>query len=302
MGAKIADNQRRFSLPIYLFRYRGVGMTCWYSRWLNGFEGRARSTAMAAVFLGVTNTATADQFEDAEVAFQRMDYATAVALWQPLAEHGSPSAEIGLGKLLDSGFGIPKNQVQATVWFQKAASQGDAEGECIVGERYVQGDGGLSHDVSQGLALMEKAADHGNANCAGQIGELYRNGLFGVPKDHVEAAAWHRRGAEMGDASAEGRLGIDYQFGIGVQQDSAQAAYWYRKAVEQTRKEADQGNVASQLNLGQSYEWGSLGLARDKPAALYWCQKAAQQRSRIENFAEQCVARVERERFPTDTK
>jgi TPR repeat protein len=149
---------------------------------------------------------------------------------------------------------------------------------------------------------MGKAANHGNANCADQIGELYRNGLFGAPKDPVQAAAWHRKAAEMGDAVAEGRLGMDYQLGVGVRQDSAQAAYWYRKAVEQTRKEADQGNVAAQLNLGESYEWGSLGLVRDKAAALYWCQKAAQQKSRIETLAEECVARVEQERFTTETK
>lgn len=99
-------------------------------------------------------------------------------------------------------------------------------------------------------------------------------------------------GAEMGAALAEGRVGVDYQFGIGVPQDSAKAAYGYRKAVEQLHKEADQGNVAGQLNLGESYEWGSYGLARNKAEALYWCQKAAQQKSRIENFAEQCVARV----------
>lgn len=248
-----------------------------------------------------TTAATDNRLKEATAAFIRMDYSTAAAIWRPLAEQGDPTAEVGMGNLYDSGSGVPKDPEQATTWYQRAADQGFGEGECTLGLRYVEGLGVQLRDISQGLTLMKKAVDQGNGHCAESIGELYRNGLFSVPKDTVEAAAWHRRGAEMGDTSAEARLGIDYQFGIGVQQDSAKAAYWYRKAAEQTHKAADQGNVAAQLNLGESYEWGSLGLARNKAAALYWCQKAAQQRSRIENFAEQCVARVEREPFPTET-
>jgi len=265
-------------------------MTHPVSKRLESFWVSACAAALSVVILGVSNIAAADDLEDAAAALQRMDYATATALWQPLAQQGSSKAEIGMGKIYDGGFGVAKDPAQATVWFQKAADQGDAEGECLVGERYVQGYGGLSHDVSQGLALMEKAVDHGNANCAAQIGELYRNGLFGAPKNPERAAAWHRRAAEMGDTLAEGRLGIDYQFGIGVQQDSAQAAYWYRKEVEQLRKEAEQGSVSAQLTLGQSYEWASSGLPIDKAAALYWCGKAARQKSPIKGFAEQCVA------------
>lgn len=265
------------------------------------FEVPVRVVALA-VLMGITGTVAADQLDDAATAFQATDYATAFALWRPLAEQGNSKAEVGLGKLYDSGFGVPKDPAQATAWFQKAANHGDAEGECIVGERYVQGTGGLPHGISEGVGIMRKAVDHGNANCARQVGELYRNGLFGVHKDPVEAVAWHRRGAEMGDTLAQGRLGIDYEFGIGVREDSEQAAYWYRKAVEQLRKEAEQGNVTAQLNMGQLYEWGSWGLVRDKAAALYWCGKAAQQKSRVENFAKQCVSRVEQESFAFGSK
>lgn len=298
----IADNRSLPSFSIVSFRHVGVAMTYPTSRYLDGFRVSARVIGLVVLILGIANTAAADQLGDAATAFQTMDYATAVAFWRPLAERGNSKAEIGLGKLYDSGFGVPKDPAQATVWFLKAANQGDAEGECIVGERYVQGAGGLFRDISQGLALMRNAVGHGSAYCAGQIGELYRNGLFGVHKDPVEAAAWHRRGAEMGDTLTQGRLGADYEFGIGVLEDSEQAAYWYRKAVEQLRKEAEQGNVASQLNLGQTYEWGSWGLGRDKAAALYWCKRAAQQKSRVEDFAKQCVSRVEQESLATESK
>ncbi|MBY8603345.1 tetratricopeptide repeat protein [Burkholderia arboris] len=277
-------------------------MTHPVSQSLDGFARRMRAVALAVLILGSAGTALAGQLEDADRAFQRTDYATALALWRPLAEQGNARAEVGLGKLYDSGFGVPKDPAQATVWFQKAANQGDAEGECITGLGYVIRAGDQLQDVSRGVALMKKAVDHGNAGCANQIGELYRNGLFGVPKDHVEAVAWHRRGAEMGDALAEGRLGTDYELGIGVRQDSAQAAYWHGKFVEHVHKEADRGDAVAQLILGESYEWGGSGLVADNAAAMYWCKKAAQQKSRVADAAKQCVAQVERKSLATESK
>jgi len=80
--------------------------------------------------------------------------------------------------------------------------------------------------------------------------------------------------------------GDDQHFGAGTLED----AHLCRGVC--LGKDAEQGDVGAQLNLGESYEWGSTGLPRDKTAALYWCQKAAQQKSPIKNLAEQCVARV----------
>jgi hypothetical protein len=167
-----------------------------------------------------TTAPTDKKLDDASAAFKRTEYAAAAEIWRPLAEQGNPAAEVGMGKLYDFGWGVPQDRVQATSWYQKAADQGFAEGECTIGLGYVEGGRVQPHDVSLGLALMKKAVDHGSGSCAESIGELYRVGLFGVSKDPVEAAAWHRRGAEMGDTLAEGRLGIDYQFGIGVERDS----------------------------------------------------------------------------------
>ncbi|MFM0030269.1 tetratricopeptide repeat protein [Paraburkholderia madseniana] len=110
-----------------------------------------------------TTTATTDKrLKEATAALIRMDYSTAAATWRPLAEQGNPAAEVGMGKLYDSGLGVPKDPVQATAWFQRAADQDFAEGECALGLRYVEGLGVPLRDVSQGLALMKKAADQGN--------------------------------------------------------------------------------------------------------------------------------------------
>ena len=86
------------------------------------------------------------------------------------------------------------------------------------------------------------------------------------PKRAVAAC---RHLAERGDPIGEARLGYLYQAGLGVQQDSAAAAQWYRLA-------ADQGNIAAQNNLGSLYEKGQ-GVPRDLVQSAVWYSLAAAQ-------------------------
>jgi hypothetical protein len=78
-----------------------------------------------------------------------------------------------------------------------------------------------------------------------------------------------RQAAEQGDAEAQHRLGMLYAKGIGVRQDYAEAARWYRKA-------ADQGHTQAQYELGRLYAQG-LGVPRNYTDAAKWCRLAAEQ-------------------------
>ena len=60
--------------------------------------------------------------------------------------------------------------------------------------------------------------------------------------DYARALAEWRPLAEHGDAVAQFNLGLMYQDGLGVLQDDAEAARWYRLAAEQ-------GNSVAQVNL-----------------------------------------------------
>jgi uncharacterized protein len=55
---------------------------------------------------------------------------------------------------------------------------------------------------------------------------------LGVPQDYAEAAKWYRLAAEQGSASAQNTLGTMYHGGIGVSQDYAEAVKSYRLAAE----------------------------------------------------------------------
>jgi TPR repeat protein len=86
------------------------------------------------------------------------------------------------------------------------------------------------------------------------------------PKRAVGAC---RHLAEQGDPVGEARLGYLYQAGLGVEQDFATAARWYRLA-------ADRGNVAAQNNLGSLYEKGR-GVPQDLVQSAVWYSLAAAQ-------------------------
>ncbi len=69
--------------------------------------------------------ASAGPYEDGSDAYVSGRYATALQLWQPLADHGHSGAQYGLGLLHDLGRGVTKNSVVAHMWFDLAAAQGN---------------------------------------------------------------------------------------------------------------------------------------------------------------------------------
>src|SRR3546814_10227363 len=83
---------------------------------------------------------------------------------------------------------------------------------------------------------------------------FHERGL-GVKQDPAKAAQWYRTAAESGDRAAQYNLGILYQFGRGVAQDYAEAVKWLTMA-------ADQGHGEAQNDLGTLY-YGGKGVGRD---------------------------------------
>lgn len=107
-----------------------------------------------------------------------------------LAQSGDATAQNHLGV----HYSDQQNYQYASVWFRRAAAQGDAFGQ-------------------YGLAT------------------LYREGL-GMPQDYTKAAKWYYKAAVQGDAKAQYHLGTLYYAGAGVQRDVKQAIAWFIKSAE----------------------------------------------------------------------
>jgi len=66
-------------------------------------------------------------------AWQRSDYATAVAVWRPLAEKGDADAQFNLGQAYRLGRGVSINLAAAQTWFERAAEKGHLDAQTTLG-------------------------------------------------------------------------------------------------------------------------------------------------------------------------
>lgn len=191
------------------------------------------------------------------------------------AQGGDTAAEMTVGLDYANGEGVPKDFMQAAVWFRKAAEQGNPDAQYFLGGMYREGDG-VPQDFMQAAIWYRMAADQGNADAQYYLGKLYADGQ-GVKQDYAEAAELYRKAADKGGANAqysEYMLGYLYSQGRGVPQDYSLAATWWRKAAEL-------GNAPAQASLATLYENG-LGVPHDSAQAALWKRKAADQGLRAE--------------------
>ena len=177
-------------------------------------------------------------------------------------------------------FGIA-DYVQAASWFRKAADQGDARGQYLLGRMYEKGEGVPADPTNptQALIWYRRAADQGLAAAQFALGSVYSMNQWGKgqrnagdespPPHFAQALTWYGKAAEQGYVRAQLALGDMYSNGTGVPQDSAQALIWYRKA-------ADQGDPIAQSYVGWMYDHG-VGVVQDPAQTAIWYRKAADQ-------------------------
>nr|WP_160327505.1 tetratricopeptide repeat protein [Burkholderia ambifaria] len=114
----------------------------------------------------------------------------------------------------------------------------------------------------------KRKAQQGDTAAQFAVAEAYRTGK-GVDEDFAQALYWYRAAAEQGNVSAQNNLGTMFQRGIGTEKSPQMAAYWYRQAAEQ-------GERVAQFNLAMRYARGD-GVEQDDAAAAQWFAKSASQ-------------------------
>jgi TPR repeat protein len=107
----------------------------------------------------------------------------------------------------------------------KAAEQGDAKSQFVLGSDYYFGIG-VFQDYDEAMKWYRKAADQGEAMAQFTLGGMYANGT-GVAQDYAEAVKWYRKAADQGEANAQYYLGAMYAKGTSVPQDYVLAHMWW---------------------------------------------------------------------------
>mgnify|MGYP001817733467 CR=1 FL=1 len=136
--------------------------------------------------------AVCGDFQKGWKAYNSLDYATAKAEWEALADAGDAKAAYGMGLLYGNGFGVDMNDEMALKYYLIAAQQG-----------------------------------HGDA--AFSLAVMHQNG-WGVPPSDETANKWYRIAAIKGNTEAQMALGRYYAMDFLDTYDPVEAYKWFSLA------------------------------------------------------------------------
>ena len=162
-------------------------------------EFKPNVVCVLALLLIPALSARAD-WKSAQKAYDKRDYATALAQLKPLAASGDAQAEALLGLMYEFGRGVPRDIPRAFKLSKAAADQNNASGELQAGTMYMNG-WGVPADPSAGLWNVRLAAHQGLPEACFTLGMTYL-GRPGIPANILKADTWFRVAAARGDSSA----------------------------------------------------------------------------------------------------
>ncbi len=116
------------------------------------------------------------------------DQTEAVKWYRMAAEQGLAEAIFELAKCYRFGIGVKRNRTTASRWLHKAAEQGHAKAMVLLGKRCLDYDSG-EYNSRKAVELFRKAAEQGEAWGMFHLGECFING-DGVKKDFDAAYLW----------------------------------------------------------------------------------------------------------------
>lgn len=148
------------------------------------------------LIFGLCFPANADDYGIALNALKSGDFATALELWNRLAEQGNSKAQIKLGFMYEKGRGVQKDYKIAFEWYQRAALQGDGEAQHKVGTMYHEGHG-VRQEYKAAVKWYALAAQQGDADAQTMLSYVYTNG-HAVSQDFVYAYMWGTVAASNG--------------------------------------------------------------------------------------------------------
>jgi len=149
--------------------------------------------------------------------------------------NGTANAAHSLAFMYMNGEGVPENEKKAVDYFMIAAEGGIIQAQRIIAQEYVSGDI-LNRDYEAARVWMEKAANQGDAQAQLMLGRYYVSD-FGY-NDDQKAFEWFEKAAEQGDAEAEYTVGGCYIYEIHVKKNPAVANQWFEKAASKEHPKA----------------------------------------------------------------
>ncbi len=192
------------------------------------------------------------------------------------AESGYAAAQFELGNCYYNGIDVDENLVEAFRWYSESAERGNANAQYKLGQFYEVGNDIVDIDYFKAIKWAQKAFERGNPWAQHSILSSYNNAcacqdshLSEIKKYMLDLFTLSSVAAEQGDMRAQCILGFWYQYGIGVDKNTAEALFWYHKSAEQ-------GDGIALFNIGECYRRGD-GVEKDIRQAFKLYHIAAEQ-------------------------
>lgn len=166
---------------------------------------------------------------------------------------------------LSYDFDPPRQRKKAVYWYTRAAVQGNAKAQTLLGECYRDGVG-VRKNLKKAIEWLKLAAAQGDPNALVTIG-VYRFYGIGLRKDRRLAVKLYRRAARRGNVQAQFNLGLCSLYGDGIKRDVNRAMRWFGQAAI--------SDATAQYHLGR------LHLEYSRPKSTYvarglrWLERAA---------------------------
>jgi len=137
-----------------------------------------------------------ERMKGAAGAYERKDFAAALAVWRPLAEQGNAEAETLLGAMYWSGEGVLRDHKQAAYWYLRAANRGYARAQNDIGFMYGFGEGIPPKDNIQAYKWLSLAVRNYTAKNQGRLDQAVKD---------LAAVRAHMTPAQIADAERQVR-------------------------------------------------------------------------------------------------
>jgi len=191
------------------------------------------------------------------------------ALWyRRAADHGLAAAERKLGACYAAGNGVPQSDVEAVKWYRRAAAQGEVQAAASLGYYYQFGQG-VPHDDAEAARWYRVAAIGGDRLSQNMLADFYTRGV-GVARSANDAAVWHGRAAQQGDPQAQYGLARAYYEGAGVQRDLATSYFWATVAVDRLSQQDEAREPTLRLLAAVSRELTQGEMDQASQRAAQW--------------------------------
>ena len=113
---------------------------------------------------------------------------------------------------VEEACGVRRNPARALDWYRRAADQGQADAQAILGAKYYAGED-VERDLAAAYAWTTLAAERGHADAMHNLAVMYIDGES-MAQDYAQALRWALRAAEQGHALAAHSLATLYFQGL----------------------------------------------------------------------------------------